>query len=95
MLLLTEELTNRLEQATRVEVHYKPPHTIKYAVVEYNHRRGKPLKVVSYYIYGEELKSGKPLICFEWVQSTNFNIIKDNISTKEEAELKLNELRRK
>ena len=95
MLLFNKALEAKLNRATRVEIHYKPPHVTKYAVVEYHHQHGKPLKVVSYYIYGEELKSGKPLICFEWVPSTNFNIIEDNISTKEEAELKLDELRRK
>ena len=56
-------------------------------------QKGKPLKVASYYIYGEELKTGKHLICWSWIDSTNFNIKEDNFSTQEEATARMKELK--
>ena len=87
------ELLNKIANASKVELHYKPPYEYKYAVVEYSCRKGRPLKVAEYYIYGEELKTGKPLICWSWIDSTNFNIKEDNFSTEEEATLRMKELR--
>ena len=49
------ELETKIENAAKVEIRYKPPYEYKFAIVEYYARQGKPLKVVSYYIYGEEL----------------------------------------
>ena len=89
------ELEAKIATADKVEVHYKPPYETKYAVVEYYHRKGRPLKVASYYIYGEELKTGKPLICWHWIASTNFSIVEDRFSTEEEATARMKELRLK
>jgi hypothetical protein len=88
------ELEAKIARATEVKVFYPGPYETKYAIIEYWARNGKPLKVASYYVYGEELKSGKPLICWHWLPSTNFNIIEDNFSTEEEAIIRLKELRR-
>ena len=90
---LFAELEDTIENADKVEVHYKPPYKTKYAIVEYFARQGTPLKVTSYYIYGEELKTGKPLICWFWYPSTNFVVLEDNIDTEEEATLRMKELR--
>lgn len=86
-------LEDKIAKAERVDLHYRPPYETKYAVVQYVCRKEKPLKVASYYIYGEELKSNKPLICWHWVSSTNFNVIEDNFSTEEEATVRMKELR--
>lgn len=88
------ELELKIANADKVEIHYKPPYENKFAVVEYSCRKGKPLKLAHYYIYGEELKTNKPLICWYWMDSTNFNIIEDNFSTEEEATKRMKELRR-
>ena len=90
---LFAELEYTIENADKVEVHYKPPYKTKYAVVQYYCRKGKPLKVASYYVYGEELKTGKPLICWHWLPSTNFNVVENNFDTEEEAMVKLKELK--
>lgn len=87
------DLETKIANASKVELHYKPPYEYRYAVVEYCCRKGRPLKVAEYYIYGEELKTGKPLICWSWIDSTNFNIKEDNFSTQEEATLRMKELR--
>ena len=88
------DLEDKIARATKVEVHYSGPYETKYAIVQYCCRKGRPLKVAEYYIYGEELKTGKPLICWSWIDSTNFNIKEDNFSTQEEATLRMKELRR-
>ena len=88
------ELEAKIENAAKVEIHYKPPYEYRYAVVEYCCRKGRPLRVAEYYIYGEELKTSKPLICWSWIDSTNFNIKEDNFKTEEEAKTKMKELRR-
>ena len=87
------ELEQKIEAANKVDLYYKPPYEYRYAVVEYSCRKGRPLKVAEYYIYGEELKTGKPLICWSWIDSTNFNIKEDNFSTQEEATVRMKELR--
>ena len=61
--MLTQEQLAKIENAHEVKIHYNTPHETKWAVVRYYCRKGKPMKVASYYIYGEELKSGKQLIC--------------------------------
>lgn len=88
------ELEDTIEEADKVLIHYKPPHEERYAVVEYFARKGKPLAVASYYIYGKELKSGADLICWFWRPSTNFSIIEDGFLTEAEALARLEELRR-
>ena len=90
---LTAEQISKIENAREVKIHYKPPHETKWAVVRYYCRKGKPLKVASYYIYGEELKSGKSLICWHWQPSTNFNVVEDNFNTEAEATARMKELR--
>ena len=87
------DLEAKIANASKVEIHYKPPYEYRYAVVEYCCRKGRPLKVVEYYIYGEELKTGKPLICWSWIDSTNFNIKELGFSTQEEATTRMKELR--
>ena len=88
------ELATKIDRATEVKAFYPGPYETKYAIIEYWARQGKPLKVASYYIYGEELKTGDPLYCWHWMPSTNFNIIEDNFDTEEEATVRMKELRR-
>lgn len=88
------ELEEKIVNADKVEIHYKPPYKTTWAIVEYFGQRNKPLKVVSYYTYGEELITGKPLICYYWLPSTNFVIIEDGFATEAEAESRLKYLRR-
>jgi hypothetical protein len=90
---LTTEQLEKIENAREVKIHYAGPHETKWAVVRYYCRKGKPLKVASYYIYGEELKSGKQLICWHWQPSTNFNVVEDSFNTEEEAITRMKELR--
>ena len=86
-------IEDKIAKATEVKAYYPGPYETKYAIVEYYCRRGKPLKVASYYIYGEELKSGKPLICWNWVPSTNFIVVEDGFGSEEAAKLRLKELK--
>ena len=90
---LLADLEDTIENAAKVEVHYKPPHKTKYAVIEYSTWKNKPRKVASYYIYGEELKTGKPLVCWHWQASMMFNVIEDDFDTEEEATTRLKELK--
>jgi len=90
---LFAELEDTIENAAKVEVHYKPPYETKYAIVEYFARKKKPLMLASYYIYGEELKTGKQLICWHWLPSTNFVILEDGFETEAEADARMKELR--
>ena len=91
--MLTPEQLTKIERADKVEVHYPAPYETKYAIVEYCCRKRKPLKVASYYVYGEELKTGELLICWHWQASMLFNVIEDDFDTEEEAEARLKELR--
>lgn len=91
--MLTAEQLDKIENAREVKIHYNTPYETKWAVVRYGCRKGKPLKVVSYYVYGEELKSGKPLVCWHWQPSTNFSVVEDNFSTEEEAAVRMKALR--
>jgi len=87
------DIEKKIESAERVDLHYRPPYETKFALVQYYCRQGKPLKVASYYIYGEELKSGKPLICWNWLPSTNFVIVEDGFGSEEPAACRLKELK--
>lgn len=91
--MLTAEQLEKIENAREVKIHYKGPHETKWAVVKYVCRKGKPLKVASYYIYGEELKSGNELRCWHWQPSINFNVVEDGFNTEEEAITRMKELR--
>lgn len=86
-------LEEKIQNAEKVEIHYKPPYKTTWAIVEYFGQRSKPLKVVSYYTYGEELITGKPLICYHWLPSTNFVIIEDSFTTEAEAITRMEELK--
>ena len=86
-------IEQKIQRADKVLAYYPGPYETKYAIIEYYCRNGKPLKVASYYNYGEELKTGEPLKCWHWMPSTNFNIIEDNFSTEEEATCKMKLLR--
>lgn len=86
-------LEEKIEKASKVDLYYRPPYEYRYAVVEYCCRKGRPLKVAEYYIYGEELKTGKPLICWSWIDSTNFNIVENDFVTEESAIVRMKELR--
>ncbi len=90
---LTVEQIEKIENAREVEIHYRRPYVYKWAVIRYCCRKGKPLKVASYHIYGECLKAGQPLRCWEYLPSTNFNIIEDGFNTEEEAIARMKELR--
>jgi hypothetical protein len=82
-----------MNKADKVLAYYPGPYETKWAIIEYWARQGKPLKVASYYNYGEELKTGELLKCWHWMPSTNFTIIEDNFSTEEEATRRMKELR--
>ena len=87
------DLEAKIAAADKVELHYKPPYEDRYAVVEYSCRQGKPLKLGRYYVYGEELKTGRPLICWYWMASCNFNVVEDGFDIYEEAVKRLKELK--
>ena len=91
--MLTAEQLEKIENAREVEIFYNAPYETKWAVVRYIFRKGEPLKVVSYHVYGEKLKSGKPLVCWEYLPSTNFNVVEDCFATEEEATIRMKELR--
>jgi hypothetical protein len=86
-------IEEKIARAERVDLHYRGPYETKYAIVEYYCRQGKPLRVASYYQYGEELKSSNPLICWNWVPSTNFVVLEDGFGSEEDAKLRLKELK--
>ena len=88
-----EQYRDKIENATNVKVYYQWPYKAGYAIVEYYARKNKPLKIVEYSIYGEDLKTGKRLICWEWVSSTNFSVVEDGFKTKDEAEVRLKTLK--
>ncbi len=91
--MLTPEQLEKIENAREVEIHFKRPYQYRWAVVRYVCRKNKPLKVASYYIYGEKLYTGEPLRCWEYLASTNFNIVVDGFETEEAAVAKMKELR--
>lgn len=86
---LLSDMKELEEAADKIEIHFKPPYETKYAVIEFCCRKDKPLAVASYYIYGKEYKSGKPLICWHWQKSMLFNVVEDNISTENNAKERL------
>ena len=87
-------LEEKIANANKVEMYYKPPHKTKYAVVEYYARQGKPLRVESYYIFGEELKTGELLKCWNSdILSTNFCVKEDNFETEMEAIVRMKEIK--
>lgn len=83
----------KIAKARKVELHYDAPYEYKFAVVEYYARQGKPLKVVSYYIFGEELKTGKPLRCWTGYPSTNWSVLEDGFATEAEAIIRMKEIK--
>ena len=87
------ELEAKIEKARKVEIHYQPPYEYRFAVVEYSCRQGKPLKVVNYYIFGEELKTGKQLICWDYYSSTNWRVLEDSFTTHAEATARMKEIK--
>lgn len=91
--MLTTEQLNKIENAREVEIHYNSPYETKWAIVRYCCRKNRPLKIASYYIYGEKLKTGESLRCWNWLPSTNFNIVEDDFDTEEEAMVRLKELK--
>lgn len=88
------DLEDKIEKATKIEIYYPGPYETKYAILEYWGQKGKPLKVAGYYIYGEELKTGEPLVCWHWQPSFNFTVMEDNFATEEKAKVRMKELRR-
>jgi hypothetical protein len=86
-------LEEKIQKARKVELHYDAPYEYRFAVVEYSCRQGKPLMVASYHIYGEELKTGKQLRCWDYYSSTNWRIIEDGFKTEDEAKLRMKELK--
>jgi hypothetical protein len=92
--MLTAEQLEKIENAREVEIHFKRPYQYRWAIVRYVCRKNKPLKVASYYIYGEKLYTGEPLRCWEYLPSTNFNIIEDGFDTEEAAIDKMKELKK-
>ena len=88
-----EKLLQKINKADKVLAYYPGPYETKWAILEYWGQKGKPLKVASYYIYGEELITGTPLYCWHWQPSFNSDIVEDNFSNEEEAKQRLKELR--
>lgn len=86
-------LEQKIQRADKVLAYYPGPYETKYAIIEYWARQGKPLKIASYYNYGEELKTGEPLKCWHYLPSTNFNIVEDNFKTEAEAIARMKELK--
>ena len=91
---MTAEQLKKLENAREIEVHYNLPYKNEWAVVRFYCRKGKPLKVARYYIYGEKLIAGEPLRCWYYQASTNFTVIEDGFATEEEATIRMKELRK-
>lgn len=88
-----KELEAKIAAARKVVLYYGQPHEYKFAVVKYTCRKGQPLKVASYYTYGEELKTGEKLICWSWLPSTNFEVLEKDFSTEAEATARMKELK--
>ena len=88
------ELEAKIAKARKVELHYDAPYEYKFAIIEYYARQGKPLQVVSYYIYGEEIKTGELLRCWDWVASMNFSVLEDNFATEVEATARMKEIKK-
>ena len=86
-------LEDMIEAADKVIIYAKPPYETRYAVVEYFARKGKPLKVVQYHIYGRDLKSGEEFICWQWLPSTNFAVVEKSFTTEKEAETRLKQIK--
>ena len=86
-------MEQKIQRADKVLAYYPGPYETKWAIMEYWGQKGKPLKVASYYIYGEELKTGDPLYCWHWQPSFNSSMVEDGFSTEEEAKQRLKELR--
>ena len=88
-----EVFEEKYRKAAKVNVIYPVPYETRYAVVEYFARKGKPLKVVPYSVYGEELKTGEELICWQWQPSTNFYVEEKSFKTDAEATARMKELK--
>ena len=88
-----QQVEEKILRADKVNIYYPGPYETRYAIVEYFARKGKPLKVVQYSVYGEELKSGEELICWQWLPSTNFAVVEKSFKTEEEALARLKELK--
>ena len=91
--MLTAAQIDKLQNVCELEVYYKSPYKTKWAIVRYYCRKGKPYKVAKYDIRGERLMAGEPIRCFEYMASTNFNIVEDDFDTEEEAITRMKELR--
>ena len=91
--MLTAEQLEKIENAREVEIYYEKPSETRWAVVRYYCRKGQPLKVASYAVYGEELKSGKPMLCWHYLPSTNFTVVECGFGTEEAAIARMKELR--
>ena len=88
-----QQVEEKILRADKVLVYYPGPYETKWAIMEYWGQKGKPLKVASYYIYGEELKTGEPLYCWHWQPSFNSDIVEDGFNTEDEAKARLKVLR--
>ena len=88
-----QQVEEKILRAEKVLAYYPGPYETKWAIMEYWGQKGKPLKVASYYIYGEELKTGEPLYCWHWQPSFNSSVVEDDFSTEEEAKARLKVLR--
>ena len=88
-----QQVEEKILRAEKVNIYYPGPYETKWAIMEYWGQKGKPLKVASYYIYGEELKTGEPLYCWHWQPSFNSNVVEDGFSTEEEAKARLKVLK--
>ncbi len=91
--MMPTDIEAKIANARKVEIYYNQPHEERFAVVEYSCRQGKPLMVASYHIYGEELKTGKQLRCWDYYSSTNWRVLDDGFTTYADATARMKELK--
>lgn len=88
------ELPCKVGDVSNIIIGYKNPCSL-YAIVRYDCRQNKPMKVLKYQITGKDLLKNEDLLTWEWCSSLNFSTVEDGFKTKEEAETRLKELKLK
>lgn len=86
------ELPCKVGEFRKIEATYKKYPGTEYAIVKYPCKKNKPLKVVSYQIYGVDLISKEQLRVFDYIQSMNFYVVEYGFKTEDKAKARLKEL---